>query len=374
MAQESQAIDSASQAELWQQQDFVRAYLAAAEPGGALYSIFGHAFIHMVCPAYGLDCCFSYESEDAVRRILTFLAGNLHMGMRRIQTADYLADYAAEGRGVKEYELNLPIEVKRELWRVLDEKTAEGMELPYDYVARGCIYSCVKMVEEALGDTKIEYGTWSPRYNRTRREICNDYGKYDFPWNMMSIMALVGTEVDKPLPPEEKLIITTEVIEVWQQAKVNGEYLLSRDAHQLLPSTQHRYTSWFTPVVAALLLLVLAIIALFVDKPYIDWLVVAIVTLIGALETYLVVFSSLPCTNWNWLLVPFNLLPAIGWNWRRYWALPYAVIIGIWGAGMLISPHTLVDKSMLVLALAFILILINNRNNNITLFPRRGNV
>lgn len=350
------------QQELWKQPDFVRAYLAAAEPGGALYSIFGHAFIHMVCPAYGLDCCFTYESEDAVHKLLSFFAGNLHMGMGRIETEEYLAEYAAEGRGVREYELNLPIDVKRDLWRVLDEKTAEGMELPYDYVERGCIYACVTILEEALGEKKIEYGNWSPRYNRTRREICNDYGKYYFPWNMMSIMCLVGTEVDKPVPNHEKLIITTEVIEVLQNAKVDGEFLLSREAHQLLPSKQHLSAPLFTPMMAALLLLLLAIVAWFVKFPYIDWFILGIVTLIGALLTYMVVFSTLPCTNWNWLIVPFNVLPAICWKWRHYWSMPFAAIIGIWMAGMLVSSHQLVDYSMLVLAGTFMVILLNKRN------------
>ena len=55
----NQEIDSVRQQELWQQQDFVRAYYVVAEPGGALYSVFGHACLHMVCPAYGLDYFFS---------------------------------------------------------------------------------------------------------------------------------------------------------------------------------------------------------------------------------------------------------------------------------------------------------------------------
>ena len=350
------------QQELWQQPDFVKAYLVAAEPAGALYSIFGHACLRMVCDAYDLDCCFSYESEGAVNKIFTFLSGNLHMGMRRIQTSDYLEECANEGRGVREYELNLPIDVKRNLWRVLDEKTAEGMELPYDYVARGCIYACVTIIEEALGEQKIEYGIQSPRYNRTRREICNDYAKVDYPWNMMCIMGLVGTEVDRDVPPHEKLIITTEVIEVLQNAKVDGEYLLSREYTQLLPSTQNSKASWFTPTIVALLFLLLAIVALFINVPYIDWLILGIVTLIGLLLTYMVVFSTLPCTNWNWLIIPFNVLPVLCWKWRKYWTLPYAGIIGIWCACMIASPHVLVDKSMVVLAIAFMMILLNKRN------------
>lgn len=363
---QEQEIDSIKRAELWKDPNFVRAYYVVAEPGGALYSIFGHACLHMVCPAYNLDYFFSYESEDATNKILSFISGNLHMGMAAITAEEYFAGLGEDGRGVKEYELNLPIDVKRELWRVLDEKVEQGMYLPYDFESRGCAYACVEVLNEALGDMNIEYGDWSPRFNRTRREMCNDFGKLDYPWNMIFIMGLVGTDVDKMLTPEEKLIIPTEVVEVWQNAKVEGEFLLSREAHILQPSTKlHHNASWFTPMVVALLLLVLAIVSWFVEKPWIDWLLLGIVTLIGAFVTYLVVFSTLPCTSWNWLIVPFNILPAICWKWRKYWSLPYAVVISVWMAGMLISPHQLVDNSMLVLAMAFIIVLINKKNTDI---------
>ena len=360
-----QEIDSLQQQELWQQQDFVRAYYVVAEPGGALYSVFGHACLHMVCPAYGLDYFFSYESEDAASRLLKFFSGNLQMGMRGLLAEEYLSDFAQAGRGVKEYEINLPIDYKRELWRVLDEKNAEGMALPYDFEARGCAYSCLTMLEEALGDTKIEYGEWSPRFNRTRREIANDFAAPEYPWDFLVITSVVGFEYDKVDTITEKLLVPSELAEVWQYAKVNGEYLLSREAHVLLPSARHHKAPWFTPMIAAMLLLLLSIASHFANKPYIDWLILGIVTIVGLVETYLVVFSTLPCTSWHWLLVPFNLLPAICWKWRRYWALPYAVVIGLWAMCMLACPHQLVDYSMVVTAVAFMIILLNKRNINI---------
>lgn len=367
---QEQEIDSVRRAELWKQPDFVKAYYVVVEPGGALYSIFGHACFHMVCPAYGLDYFFSYESEGASSRFFKFLSGNLKMGMAGMTAEEYMADFIAEGRGVKEYELNLPIDVKRELWRVLDEKMAEGMYLPYDFESRGCAYTCTVALKEALGDKKIEYGDWSPRFNRTRREICNDFGRREYPWNMVIVLALVGT--DKNLPPEEKMIIPTEVAEVWQNAKVDGEYLLSREAQVLSPSTKEHRATWFTPTIAALLLLILAIVALFVEQPWIDWLIFAVVTLIGIVVTYLVVISTLPCSSWNWLIIPFNILPAICWRWRKSWALPYAILIGVWAAVMIAWPHTLVDTSMIVLAIAFMMILLNKRNRKCSVCAKKA--
>ena len=369
---QEQEIDSVQRAELWKQQDFVKAYFVVVEPGGALYSVFGHACLHMVCPAYGLDYFYSYESEDAASRLLTFFAGNLKMGMTAMTAEEYLSGYREEGRGAKEYEINLPIDVKRELWRVLDEKVVEGMYLPYDFEARGCAQACVSILEETLGETQIEYGAWSSRFERTRREIANDFAHLHYPWDFLLITSVVGTEYDKVDTITEKLLIPSEVAEVWQNAKYNGEYLLSRESHELLPSKRQQPTTWFTPMMAALLVLIMAIVAFFIDKPYVDWFVLAIATMIGAVVSYLVLFSTLPCTNWNWLIIPFNIFPAIVWKWRKYWSLPYGIMIGIWAMGMLLCPHQLTDYSMIVLAIAFMLILMNKRNNKFSLCAKKA--
>lgn len=80
--------------------------------------------------------------------------------------------------------------------------------------------------------------------------------------------------------------------------------------------------------------------------------------------TYLILFSNLPCTDWNWLIIPFNILPAIFWYWRRYWALPYAGIIFIWCLVMIgeyLWGHVLVDWPHILLALSFAVILFKQR-------------
>ena len=56
----------------------------------------------------------------------------------------------------------------------------------------------------------------------------------------------------------------------------------------------------------------------------------------------------------NWLLIPFNPLPLVFWKWRRYWALPYAVILAVWAACMVLAPHKLTDSALIVMTLAYI--------------------
>lgn len=350
------------QQELWKQPDFVKAYYVVVEPGDAMYSVFGHACFHMVCEAYGLNNYYTYESEGAASKFFRFLSGNLRMGMTNVTTEQFLSGYKPDGRSVKEYELNLPIDVKRDLWRILDERVSQGMDLSFDFESRGCAYACSLILNEALGDMKIEYGEWSPRFERTRREMCIDFAKREYPWDVMIMSAVVGVNVDKKQAFEEKLVMPNEVVEVWQKAKVNGEYLLPLEAREILPSSHVQKVPWCTPMLMALILLLLSVVAFYVNKPYIDWIILSVVTVFGILETYLVLFSTLPCTNWNWLIIPFNILPALCWRWRKYWATPYAVIIVVWAGCMMVSVHQLVDNSMVVLAASFILILLNKRN------------
>ena len=75
-------------------EDFVIASLLVADPGTVLYSVLGHACIRLQCPAFGLDYCYSYESENRMQRILAFLAGKLKMGLFYIPNELYWLSFA----------------------------------------------------------------------------------------------------------------------------------------------------------------------------------------------------------------------------------------------------------------------------------------
>ena len=349
--------------------DFVKAYYVVTQPGGALYSVYGHACLHLVCPAFGLDYYFSYESEDAARKILTFLAGNLKMGMIALTPEQYLSPYQQEGRGVLEYEILLPIEYKRELWRILDQHLAEGIYLPYDYEARGCAYSCHKLLEEALGNTPIHYAPWKPENLRTRREMLYDAGHTYFPWNTWLILTMIGIDADFALPPQEKTVIPVDLAEVWMKAKVDNTPIISSTPVESLPSAITYTKPWFTPLLVAFILLFLTILGWVFNKSFADYITLTISTALGAFLTYLVVFSSLPCTSWNWLIIPFNILPAICWKWRKYWALPYSAICAIWLIAMLVYPHRLIDPAFIPLTLAWIFVLLKQSQWLISKIP-----
>ncbi len=130
--------------------DFVKASLLIMSPGDELYSCAGHSCIRLECPTFNLDYCFSYESESVKDKIFTFFMGKLKMGMFAIPTADYLKLGRESGRGVMQYTLNLPPDAKQRLWKILDERVAQGAYLAYDYMERGCAQAALNVLMEAL--------------------------------------------------------------------------------------------------------------------------------------------------------------------------------------------------------------------------------
>ncbi len=353
-------ITPEQQQELWKQPDFVKAYYVVCDQGGALYTIFGHACLHLICPVYNLDYYFSYESEDAAKKFWQFLKGDLKMGMAALTPEEFLSDYEKDSRGVREYELNLPIDVKRELWRVLDQHALEGMNLPYDFESRGCAYACLLALEEALNGKQMNFADWTIDFERSRREICYDFAKDSYPWNLLTLMVIVGVEGDKEVDYKDKLVLPNILKDALQDATLDGEYVLSKEEHIVLPSLVQHKKPWFTPIMAAILLLLLAIGSLFMKNHWVDYVFLVLVTFIGALETYLVIFSTLPCTSWSWYLIPFNLLPAIAWKWRNKWSIYYAGILVLWMVAMAVPVHRLVDPSMLILTAAWVVVLVKN--------------
>jgi hypothetical protein len=338
--------------------NFVIASIIVADPGDVLYSTVGHVGIHMQCPEHNLDYVFSYESEDVRGKVFQFLAGNLKMGMAAVPYQDYLDGYRNEGRGVKEYTLYLPIEVKRNLWRVLDNHMMEGMYLPYDYISRGCAYSTLQLLIEGLDTLKFEFGPWPSTFNLTRRELFL-IRTMDYPWTRVFLNLIGNGQLDYPCSNIEKVIIPSELIEVLQNATVKGNPILSKKPSTLLPSNHVTKVPLITPVLLSVLILLITIICSIKKWSVMDYFLLVLQTILGLMTVYLVLFSDLVCTEWSWLIIPFNPLPLIFWKWRQKWCLPYAIIISIWALVMWLWPHTLTDATYIVLSIALAVSYIN---------------
>ena len=150
------------------------------------------------------------------------------------------------------------------------------------------------------------------------------------------------------------VILSQDLLDALRGARVLGKPLIEGEGEVLLPNQRISKPGFFTPMVAASLLLALSIGSCFVSVKGVDWFFLALQSALGLLMTHLLLISNLPATSWNWLVVPFNLLPLVFWKWRRRWALPFAGVLLVWDAFILFYPHQLTDTSYLVVVLGYV--------------------
>lgn len=334
--------------------NFVKAYLLIADPGKELYSCAGHSALRLVCDAYKLDFCYSYESEMVSERVLSFLAGRLKMGMFAIPTEKYLSFYRNDQRGVRQYALNLPTDAKVRLCKIMDGKVKEGVTLPYEFLKRGCAQSDLQCLIEAVKPLSIDFGQW-PEHLRTqtRRELFSR-ALVGFPWNGFFVDTLVGTESDELVPIVQRVVAPQDLLLLLRQAKVLGSPILNGDGEVLVKEQQIADTSWFSPCVVGALILILAFFCGMKGVGRImSGFLCALYVPIAVFYTYLVFFSDVPATSWHWLVIPFNILPIVFWKWREKWLLPFVGVLVIWMVGMFVSPHRLIDPAYYLLVAAY---------------------
>ena len=272
--------------------NFIKASLLVMSPGDELWSCAGHSMLRLECPKFNLDYCFSYESESVKEKLLSFFAGKLRMGMFAIPTQQGLKDFEKDGRSVVQYRLNLPPEVKQRLWKILDEKVAEGPNLPYDYLKRGCSQSLLAILQEALWPLKMEIPEEFEVYNQTRRDSM-DKAVIDFPWNRFFLHIICGSEMDWELPKAETIVIPNDLRVFLQKSRVNGKPVMETEGKVLLPLKRHYEANVVTPSKISWGLVVLAAISIFfVKSQWLDWFFLALQSFIAVPLTYLVFFTS----------------------------------------------------------------------------------
>lgn len=140
--------------------DFVKVSLCIADPTDQTQDYLGmtgHAFLRLQCPTFGLDYCFSYESEKIKGQLWDYLTGKLKMGMFAVPTNEYLEDYRVWKRAVHEYHLNLPPEAEQRLWEQMDNHMMSERDIQMNLVKFGCTNTILRYVEKALSPTQIKY-------------------------------------------------------------------------------------------------------------------------------------------------------------------------------------------------------------------------
>lgn len=338
--------------------DFVLVSLCIADPtdwrDDALGTS-GHAFLRLQCLVFGLDYCFSYEGERVNDNIYRYLSGQTKMGMFAVPTSEYLEDFRHWNRAVHEYRLAMPPDAEQRLWETMDNHITNKISLRHDLNKYGCAITIVRYVKQALKETPIVYAPDMEMENMTRREI-GYRSLANHPWLRLTSMIFTDNRADEKLPIDEKLIIPADLAEVWQHATVSNQPFATYMGDLVNGAPLDDSKPWFTPMLAALLILIITIGFAFTRYTYWDWLLLGVQALCGCVLIFLwVVMREFGGAAYI-LMVLFNPLPLILWKWRRYWALPYSILLAIGTIILACWPHMLVDPAYLLLALSYVVL------------------
>lgn len=239
--------------------DFVTVSLCVADPTDQsqdYLGITGHAFLRLQCPTFGLDYCFSYESEKIKGQLWDYVTDKLKMGMFAVHTDDYIEDYRIWHRAVHEYRINMPPEAEQRLWEIMDNHMLTEKEMRMNLIKFGCTNTILRYVEKALSPTQIEYH-WPEKYQtKSAWEIAEEHlGNY--PWTLLGFRIISGGEVAQLTTPKQKVIFPPDLLEVWSAATINGEPMLSYVGDLVEAEPVVVSKPWFTPQLCGILLLVI---------------------------------------------------------------------------------------------------------------------
>jgi hypothetical protein len=246
--------------------DFVTVSLCIADPTDQTQDylgITGHAFLRLQCPTFGLDYCFSYESEKIKGQLWDYLTGKLKMGMFAVPTNEYLEDYRVWKRAVHEYHLNLPPEAEQRLWEQMDNHMMSERDIQMNLVKFGCTNTILRYVEKALSPTQIKYN-WPEKYlTKSAMEIAEEHvGNY--PWTFLGLRLTAGREYAQMVSPKQKVLFPTDLLEVWSTATIDGEPMLEYVGDLVEAEPVEVEKPWFTPQVCGILLLILIAVGILI--------------------------------------------------------------------------------------------------------------
>lgn len=252
--------------------DFVKVSFCMADPTDQTQDylgITGHAFLRLQCPVFGLDYCFSYESEKIKGQLWDYLTGNLKMGMYAIPTDEYVEDYRVWKRAVHEYHINMPPDAEQRLWEMMDNHMLTEQDMQMNLFKFGCANTLLRYVERALAPTQIKYN-WPDKFlTKSAMQITEGHLAEYYPWTMLGIRLIARKEYEGFTAPKQKVIFPSDLLEVWSCATINGEPLLEYVGDLVEAEPVVKQKSWFTPLFCGILVLIVCagcVIGVFVRK------------------------------------------------------------------------------------------------------------
>ena len=285
-------------------------------PGAEAYSLYGHTALHFIDRTNGTDVAvnwgiFDFNKPNFVGRFVFGLTDYL-MGIYPFEA--FLREYEAEGRWVKEQQLNLTPEEKLSIAEAIWENyRPENREYRYNYFYDNCTTRARDMIADHLSG-KLNYQQ-SANEGLSFRDLVHQYCR-QHPWARFGNDMLLGLQADRPTTTRERQFLPCETMNDFDRAVVDGNRRLVTGTTTLVDIPENPEEGGFplSPRACGLLLLgivvVLTIWEIIARKDFrwFDALLMLLCGLSGIVLT-LMLFSQHPTVRLNLQLLLLNPLP-----------------------------------------------------------------
>ncbi len=364
---------------------FITASILYVEAAPVFYSIHGHEAIRLQCPSAELDYCFSFEVNPALISQLSFLTTS-QAGFMAIDYQSYVNKHLHEKRGIHEFVLNLSPVEKQNLWKVLDDYVDDGMIYQFNYLNRNCTSECIHVIKLALDEgEELQYRDLPQSLTGTHRTVVESMSTQS-PWSALFWNFTMGTQGDQQSEIDYR-ISPFYHYQAWKNAVLvdsagHERAMIKGEMRQVIGPFPKQQSYWPSPLVTfgAILFVTVCVSALQLLKKIkdsslvvkvLDGFLLAAQTIVGCYLVFLLLFSDVPATTWNWYVIPYNPLPALMWlcyHRRSWFGRVYRVYSLVLVAFLLASP--LFPQTNLVMCLPLLCFLLRcltksiNKTNN----------
>ncbi len=310
--------------------NFVTASVLVIAPGPQAVSAMGHSAIRLECPVHHLDYCFTLENNPEYG-YLAFILGKAPTHDIAVPTNLFLQEFEKENRQVLQYELNLTLHEKKELWRAADiEFTNESNRL-FNYSYDGtdnCTSICLELIEQSLIDEQLVVDEMPPILLENNATYFRHMARRS-PWVQFLLITLGGTACDETWNMRNRMapeMIIPVLSHAHFESQGNKRPALKGKAIELVTGKVTVTPSVASPLVVfgGLLLLALLVTALQHSAKatkaacVFDFVLFALQVVVALFLLTSSCVGSIVGQHWNWYLIPFNLLPLFVWLlWRK---------------------------------------------------------
>ena len=300
--------------------------LLTADPGGELYSSFGHSALRLreIGPD-GRDLVFNFGTFDfdTPNFYGKFATGKLNYMLSVVNYDRFIVEYDHYKRGLREQVLDLNQEQKDFLLQHLDAQYApERRFYKYDFFYNNCATKIRDAFDIAMGEQLV----WSDSVaeEKTFRNLIDEF-VLPLPWADFGIDLALGAVIDRPATELEKQFLPTYMEQAFANATIveNGvsRPLVKQSRVLLEYPKENTQQSLLNPsMVFWLLTLVFAALTFYGFKKGklmkgLDIALFGAVGILGLVVAFLWFFTDHTATAWNW-----NIL----------WAFPGHLVL-VWG-------------------------------------------